>query len=1190
MVFLLFAKKFPLNVCIQVSKLEIKGFKSFGDKVTVHFNEGITGIVGPNGCGKSNIVDAIRWVLGEQKTRNLRSDKMENVIFNGSKNRKPQQMAEVSLTFDNNKNILPTEYSQVTVTRRYFRSGDSEYLLNNVTCRLKDITDLFLDTGIGADSYAIIELKMVDEILNDKDNSRRTLFEEAAGISKFKVRKKQTLKKLEETDADLERVEDVLFEIGKNLKSLERQVKLYERYFKLKEAYKAFSLDYARRNISQHLETLDRLEADLQKEADQKLNFAQELEQLENTLFAQKDFLNQTQERLAVEQRNLNEETAKIRQLENDLKLKSERINYLKERLRTLSQQINFDTVASSQTQESVSQLRAETEGLQTQYAISEEQIILLRREVEQVNQHKLKIQNTAQELTAQQRTKQNTVFQLRKELGITQIQVATITAEISRLSQTQQNEQLSAERYRQELANLEESLARKNLELEQLTEQENQLRANIAQTETEIQNLRSQLQDLNRIADAKKNQYTLTKSLADNLEGFPEAIKFLYKSKNWQNPAPLLSDVIVCDQEYKALIESYLEPYLNFFVVDTVDDALAAIQLLNNQNKGRANFIILSEIEDLEVELTVSTTKLKAACEVVTAAEKYHGLVGYILNEVYIAPDSRPDFYAGDSRTIIMQDGSVIKKPLSIAGGSVGLFDGNRIGRKQNLENLARELKELTEEVEWLKVKLNTRQQVLLNHKNATQQEAIKQLEKSISTQQQEIIAVRIRHEQHELANTNNQKKTADLTKQLEDLRYKSYELGPRAELEQEELKRLEFEFTAFNESLAQQNDIIQNVTTIFNQENIIYHEFKNRLGSLQQEINYKQKSLEANQARIATLEDELGRAEDEIYVLEEFIATHAALLAEGNAQRQTLTETLNQVEKEFFSIRGAIDLKDKTIREWLRKRQNTDEIVASMQQAANETKIKLVAVRERLLAEFNITEEEIRQASGEPLHIPPNELNRQIAEIKSKLNNLGPVNPMAAQAYEEINERHNFIKEQRADLSQAKETLLRTIEEIDTVAKQKYLTSFELIKNNFIRVFQSLFSEDDSCDLVIADPANPLESKIEIMARPKGKRPLTINQLSGGEKTLTAISLLFAIYLLKPASFCIFDEVDAPLDDANIDKFNNIVKKFSGESQFIVVTHNKRTMVSTDVIYGVTMLEPGVSRVIPVDLRQLA
>jgi chromosome segregation protein len=310
---------------------------------------------------------------------------------------------------------------------------------------------------------------------------------------------------------------------------------------------------------------------------------------------------------------------------------------------------------------------------------------------------------------------------------------------------------------------------------------------------------------------------------------------------------------------------------------------------------------------------------------------------------------------------------------------------------------------------------------------------------------------------------------------------------------------------------------------------------------------------------------------------------------LQQMNASRKLLTEALDQLEKEFFTLRGEIDHKDKYIREVQRKRQNADEVLMSMQQALSETQIKLVAIRERLLAEFSISEEDLLHLPLQSLDISNEQLSQQIADVKKSLDAIGPVNPMAAEAYEEISQRDKFIKDQRTDLVNAKNTLLQTINEIDTVARDKYLESFQQIKENFIRVFRSLFSDEDSCDLVISDMANPLESKIEIMAQPKGKRPLTINQLSGGEKTLTAISLLFAIYLLKPAPFCIFDEVDAPLDDANIDKFNHIVKKFSGESQFIVVTHNKRTMAATDVIYGITMLEPGVSRVIPVDLRQL-
>ncbi|GEO07319.1 chromosome partition protein Smc [Adhaeribacter aerolatus] len=1175
---------------MQVSRLEIKGFKSFGDKVVINFDEGITGIVGPNGCGKSNIVDAIRWVLGEQKTRNLRSEKMENVIFNGSKNRKPQQLAEVSITFNNTKGILPSAYSEVIVTRKYFRTGDSEYQLNGIPCRLKDINELFLDTGIGSDSYAIIELKMVDEILNDKENSRRLLFEEAAGISKFKVRKKQTLKKLEETDADLERLEDVLFEIAKNLKSLERQAKLCEKYFSLKEEHKTLSLEYARRNIAHHQTTLATLEGNLQQETELKKTLAEHLEALEEELAGHKTAANDLQEQLTAQQKVANEKTYNIRQLENEIKLKSERTNYLKERIGMLRQQISQENMALEQTQETIGQLQQDIISIQQEYVESEQQVSLLRQEIEQANAHKADLQKSSAEVVNQQREKQHSLYQVRKDIEVTQVQVVNLTSELERLTAQKQNEAEYADKYLADMAEREEILLEQQSELDLLVQQENELQARLEQTEVDLQLSRTSLTELNRKIDAKRNQYNLTKSLVDNLEGFPDAIKFLYKSKTWEKPAPLLSDVIVCQQEYKSLIESYLEPYMNFFVVDTTEDAVEAIKLLNNQNKGRANFIVLAELEDLDTGPTLSSAKLKAAYEVVTTTERYEKLRQYILNEVYISQELPADFFSGDHRTFILRDGSVIKKPLSISGGSVGLFDGNRIGRKQNLDNLAQELETLVKEAETLKIKINTQQQVIQNLKGETRQQVIKETERIISAQQQELMGIRIRHEQHALSQQTNHNKEAELTERLEDLRYKSYELVPQAEMLQQDLQRIESELSSYNDLLSRHNDLIQKVNQVFNEENIQYHQLKNRLTSVQQEINYRQKSLETGHMRQQAQQDELLRAEDEIIAAEEYVLDNTETLNQLLAERKLLTEELDKLEKDFFSLRGEIDSKDKTIREIQRKRQNADEVLISMQQAISDSKIKLVAIQERLAAEFNITEEDLTQLPSQPLEHSNEELSSQINSIKTRLDNMGPVNPMAAEAYEEISQRDKFIKEQKADLINAKNTLLQTISEIDQVAKDKFLESFEMIKENFTRVFRSLFSDEDTCDLVIADMNNPLESKIEIMARPKGKRPLTINQLSGGEKTLTAISLLFAIYLLKPAPFCIFDEVDAPLDDANIDKFNNIVKTFSNDSQFIVVTHNKRTMASTDVIYGITMLEPGVSRVIPVDLRQLA
>ncbi|NEM98874.1 chromosome segregation protein SMC [Pontibacter burrus] len=1173
---------------MQVSRLEIKGFKSFGDRVVINFDEGITGIVGPNGCGKSNVVDAIRWVLGEQKTRNLRSDKMENVIFNGSKTRKPVQMAEVSITFDNNKGILPTEYSQVTVTRRYHRSGDSEYMLNGVPCRLKDINELFLDTGIGSDSYAIIELKMVDEILNDKENSRRLLFEEAAGISKFRVRKKQTLKKLEETDADLERVEDVLFEIGKNMKTLERQAKQAIKYFQLKEDYKKHSLEFARRNISQYQQTMERLEQDVQRETTLKEEYVVAVTEAEDAIADQKEELNRTQEQLGEMQKTMQVQTAKLRQLENDIKLKAERSTYLKERITQLRQQISQDASNVEHIQDSIVELREELEAVQEQFGTAEEQVQALREQLQEANEQKQALQDSFQDLSLQHRDKQNAVFQHHKQLEISNVQIQSIVADLERMEQQQLTADEDAQLLAEQLQEAQELLENTTTELVNLQAKEEILLQNIEKTEQEIEALKEQLVNLNRTRDAKQNQYQLTKSLVENMEGFPEAIKFLAQSGDWQKPAPLLSDIIVCEPEYKGLVESYLEPYMNFFVVDELQDALHAVKLLKSQNKGRANFIILSEIEELEPTATFTEGELKAAYEVVKADKKYSDLLKYMLNNVYISDEV--DLYDIDYKTILLKDGSAIKKPLSLTGGSVGVLDGNRLGRKKNLEDLAVEVAELEKQTDLLQSRVNTQQQILLNYKGESQKDRIKELEREVAKQQQELLTIRIRHEQHQQNRHNYTQKKEELLQRKSELSKLALEMSPVAETDQLELKRLEEELAVYTSQLNRQQEQITVINGMYNQENIQFHHLKNRFASLQQEISYKQKTVETNQERIENLKQEMAKAEDEITIANSFIEENEAIVEQMIEARREFGYELEEIEKKYFSLRGELDEKDKMIRELQRKRQNADELLMRMQQTLNDTKIKLVSVQERLAVEFNIETTDLQLPADETIEMVTEDLGKYISELRTAIDKMGPVNAMAAEAYVEIEERNKFITEQRNDLVNAKNTLIDTINEIDTVAKEKFLESFNQIKSNFIRVFRSLFTDEDNCDLVITDPSNPLDSRIEIMAQPKGKRPLTINQLSGGEKTLTAISLLFAIYLLKPAPFCIFDEVDAPLDDANIDKFNNIIRTFSNDSQFIVVTHNKRTMASTDVMYGITMIEAGISRVIPVDLRQIA
>lgn len=436
------------------------------------------------------------------------------------------------------------------------------------------------------------------------------------------------------------------------------------------------------------------------------------------------------------------------------------------------------------------------------------------------------------------------------------------------------------------------------------------------------------------------------------------------------------------------------------------------------------------------------------------------------------------------------------------------------------------------------------------------------------------------------------------NILNKIEELTTDIAENKPKAEQEEKELKATEEKLAKLVDELSEQNEILNEKSSAFNEQNIFFHQQENRVKSIEQEAEYKQDTYNSSKERIEKNQAELKRNEEEIKQLVEKSESSDDELIGMYDEKESIENAVNEAEKEYYGARGEIDEIDKSEREIQRSREHIDSILMELQNSLNETKLELSSVKERLSVEFNINLDDIMEQgesegegeSDKEAKLSEGDLREKVAKIKDRLERMGPINPMALEAYEEIKERNDFITTQRDDLLSAKESLLTTISEIDTVARETFLDAYEKVKENFMKVFRSLFTEEDDCDLKLLDPENPLESKIEIIAKPKGKRPLTINQLSGGEKTLTATSLLFAIYLLKPAPFCIFDEVDAPLDDANIDKFNNIIKTFSKESQFIIVTHNKRTMASTDIIYGITMIEQGVSRVVPVDLRELA
>lgn len=1174
---------------MQLSKLEIKGFKSFGDKVTINFDEGITGIVGPNGCGKSNVVDAIRWVLGEQKTKALRSEKMENVIFNGTKTRKPLQMAEVSLTFNNTKNLLPTEYSHVTITRRYYRSGESEYLLNGVTCRLKDITNLFLDTGIGSDSYAIIELKMVDDILNDKDNSRRTLFEEAAGISKFKVRKKQSLKKLEDTDKDLERVDDLLFEINKNLKSLEKQAKQTEKYFQVKEQYKQVSIDLAKVTIQGQREDFLSLQKQLDEETDNRIGYNTQIAEKEGGVEKEKAELVNREKTLASRQKTLNEHVNKIRNYESDKKIKHERLSFLNDKNNNLREQIEQDKKSNERAEFSITSLQAEAETAEKIMAEIEVKVQAYKQEYETQKASTSRLQEELSVMSGQLRKKQEEVFHLNKNIEIYQIQASSLKQELEKTTSDSSAHSASLAEFESKVQEISEELESKNLKLEKLENQESTLQEEITQLEKEIETIKEQITQINRRLDSKQNEYSLTKSLVDNLEGFPEAIKFLKKNSHWGKEAPLLSDILTCEDQYRVSIENYLEPFMNYYVVENEAQAVQAVNLLSDAAKGRANFFVLSTFENFNPAPIRSFEHCKAAKDIIEFDPKYKHLVAFILDNVYIITNNQEELPQDGDAIFITQNGKLTKRKFSISGGSVGLFEGKRIGRAKNLEKLQQEIKELSAELDELKLNLEKKQRDLFKFKESTLKTSIEELKKEINLTSQSYISVKTKLEQFTEMINSNALKRDDIIDKIEKLEDDIQDSKPRAEEAKSILSDLESRLKELNEDLVIQNEQLTNKSAIFNQENILYHQQQNKISSLQQEIEYKQAAYDSSKQRIEKNLEDAKKTEEEISILLERADVSDDELVEFYKEKEAIEQGVNEVEKEYYGARAFIDELEKEARDLRRLRDNCDVLLLEIQTKLNDNKLSLSSIKERLSVEFNIDIDELLSQDSN-VEASEEELKQKVVQIKNALDKMGPINPMAMEAYQEIQERHKFISEQKDDLTKAKDSLLQTINEIDSVAKDTFMEAYDKIRDNFVRVFRSLFSEEDSCDLKLEHPDNPLESSIDIIAKPKGKRPLTINQLSGGEKTLTAISLLFAIYLIKPAPFCIFDEVDAPLDDANIDKFNNIIRKFSQESQFIIVTHNKRTMSSTDIIYGITMVEQGVSRLVPVDLRSLA
>jgi chromosome segregation protein len=1173
---------------VRLKSLEIKGFKSFADKTLVNFDENITGIVGPNGCGKSNIVDSIRWVIGEQKISHLRSENLDSLVFNGSKTRTASGLAEVSLTFENTRSILPTEFNTVTISRKFYKSGESEYRLNDVQCRLRDIQNLLMDTGVSTDSYAIIELGMVDDLIKDKDNSRRRMLEQAAGISIYKARKKEAKLKLDATEQDIARIEDLLFEINNQLKTLESQSKKAEKYLEIKREYRELSIELAKAALEGFNLTFKELTVQQQSETDKRIGFEAEIAKKEALLEQNRlDFIEREKE-LHSMQHNFSDLIQVIRTKENEKNLALQRVEYLREKETALQESIKRAESQMFGFEESINLTHNQISVEDKELSNLSDQLNLLRTNVDEkrkvFDENRIALNNLRNEFHQLQRDQ----FNAEKKVAISDTSIQNIERAIHQINEERSHREYQIKQLENQKELKQKQLNIKQTDLQQLHHHHNLTRDQIHETQNLLEQLRSKLADESRKLDAKKNEHDLLKSLVESMEGYPESVKFLHNNSNWNYKAPILSDIIYVKEEFRAALENVLEPYLNYYVVNSLREGLQAVHLLDDNKKGKANFFLLDKINErnsgknhAQPEGTIP------ALEVVEIDEKYQKLAEELLEHVYIADDE--DALKNSNGFVILEkNGKYVKGHHTLVGGSVGVFEGRKIGRAKNLEKLQKQIITQQQVVDEFVAEIQERNNELVAFNEELRVNTIEQTEHEIQQLNNEVFTLHNKLENLHQAENASDKRIQDFNTQLQQAQSSIASV-------KNELTTLNNNLVELNTKLEEADAAYRTIEAEYNEINAEYNNInlqvthqQSLVNALKQELQFKTSQLQDLRTQVETNSQQLTDTASNIISANDNLKNIDEELIELLRRKESEEQVLNEADQAFYNLRNQLNIKEGELKNITKEKEQIELLLGTVKDKLNDIKLHLAGMKERLNVEFKIHLEDIldEPRTGEA---PAEELQEKADRMKKRLENLGEVNPTAIEAFEEMKKRFEFITDQKNDLISAKQSLLETISEVEKTANEKFLETFNSVRENFHKVFKTLFTEDDHCDLILEQPDNLAETGIDIVAKPKGKKPSSISQLSGGERTLTATALLFAIYLIKPAPFCILDEVDAPLDDANVGKFTHMIRQFSENSQFIIVTHNKMTMSTVDVIYGVTMQEPGVSKLVSVDFRHL-
>ena len=1178
-----------------LKRITIIGFKSFADRVDMVLNQGITALVGPNGCGKSNVVDAVRWVLGEQSIKVLRGGKNEDVIFNGCDSRKPLGMAEVSLTFDNSSGKLPIDFNEVSITRRLFRNGESQYLINKTICRLKDVHQLFMDTGIGTSTYSIIEQGEMDWIINAKPIERREIFEEAAGITKFKVKKKEAERKLKYTEDNLLRLGDIINELNVQINSMGRQAAKAKRFKKLNSELQFLD---GQNTLRQYLE----YEKNIQSSRDELQESGLKIEQIKSLYAEEEASFQKESEEMAVYNQQEKSLTERKFDLDNQLNQIKQAVEFKKARIQDIESRLADENSGREVHEQKFNELESMFADYSNQKSGLQEIVGKKQKEVDErgefVNQITQEIEDRKkfiQEFKQQLDDLKNKSMEAQNKLIEYEILEKNLDQQIEKQSDELSDLQLNLNFEDDQLAMARDKVTQLKTDLEIISKNLLQKEEEYKHSQKALSDLESSMMKFSSELTEKSSRKKALEDLKSSYEGFLSGVKAIMMKKkdepdSWSGIVGVLPDIIKVKPGYEIAAEAALGSRIQNIIVEKGEDAKQAINFLKQYRLGRVTFLPLDLIRSRENPLNVPSDQriVGRMLEFIDFESRFNGILDSLLGNYLVVKNM--DDGIGLLRqglkgfNLITLEGEMLSGSGAITGGEIKTSVKGIFSRENEIDELEHSVSQLRDSL----IRCNENR----NHMRNTIDRVLGEFEKL------------------KIDRTTFSSDVQHAEKDMQKAQFQREAIQKRFELLYAEIEKAQQRKTEILEKRKTSADTLQESSTADNtiRESILNYERElelsyNRLTDQKEnwarektEFSNSMEKLESVESRIRELKKEIEERKNWLKGLDSNQSEQKRIMEQlrqeiGNAQEQIQAIVFEdeKVQTELESVLGKINSLKGLIQTFEEKRKNVQTELDTLQNRITHLKVtvaetegKMNSQREYIYAKYQVRIENL-EAKFDEVKIPWEEVHGRISEIEETIKSLGQVNLSAIEELEKLQERQNFLVAQEKDLNAAKVQLNDVIQKINTTAGQMFQETFEKVKVYFNDIFVELF-EGGKAELRLVDNEDMLEAGVEIVARPSGKHPQTISLLSGGEKCLTATALLFALFKVKASPFCIVDELDAPLDESNIGRFTKMLKSFSGSTQFIVITHNKKSIKIADLLYGVTQPEKGVSKLISV------